>query len=175
MRALWERFKRFPSMPPFGEAWFRTLDEETSLLGSLRLEWIYLNIVEDRRLEDERRKDEIEYFGLFADREMYAHIKGIKTGSEQPGFSVERSDEIYNRRVDAAARGEPDIVPRRESMGARVKEMRRQMVAGGGELPWERLRREHGVSDPWTAPTDDDEDPGTLPDDGLDDTLIIER
>ncbi len=125
----------------------------------------------------ERRKDEIEYFGLFANPSVYADIKGIKTGSSSGSlFTVDRDDAEYVRLLDAAAGNEPDVRPRRERMKEKVAEMRAKMAASGIELPWERLRREHGVEDPWTAPEFDGEDPGTYPrQDAELDTLIVEE
>lgn len=112
-------------MPPFGKRWFRFMKEidHGNPIAHFRLHWVMLNVREDERLQAQRRKDEIEYGGFFANPEIYAHIKGLAEKSS--GFQIVRDTSAYDRKVDAATRGEMPVVgKRREDIAALVRTKR---------------------------------------------------
>jgi hypothetical protein len=144
-------------LPPFGKRWFRVLRELEygHPVAMLRLHWIFLNVREDRRLEGERRKEEIEYGGFFANPEVYFKVKGLddkkKAASANPfGFAVDESD--YWRRREAAMRGESTVKARRTDVAEMVRRKR-------GEMP-ERRQKEY-------QPSDDPDDGDILDSDDL--------
>jgi hypothetical protein len=110
-------------MPPFGKRWFRVLREldHDHPIALLRLHWMMLNMGEDHRLEMERRREEIEYGGFFANPEVYAHMKGH---AKKSPFQVVQDTSEYDRKMDMAARGEVPVGRRRTDVAALVARKR---------------------------------------------------
>lgn len=158
-------------MPPFGTRWFKVLEEPDHPVAILRLEWMFLNMGEDRRLEDERRKDECEYIGLCAQPGALAHLKGLD-GEGPDGFRIVQDTAAYRRKYDAAMTDDENFQApqgRRLDVAGRVKEVRERLAAGGIEPIWETLRREAGVDDPMMAPPPDPVESA------YNDTIIVEE
>ena len=121
-------------MPPFGEKWFAALRDVEDPIAILRLEWIFLSIAEDERRTAERRKDEIEYGGLFANPDVYAQVKDVERKGRRStaGFSIEIDTSAYDARFDRAVAGHADVKPRREDVASLVGRKRAEMAEAGG-------------------------------------------
>lgn len=157
-------------MPPFGKRWFRVMRELNygHPVAQLRLHWILLNTQEDRRLDAEHRRNDIEYGGFFANPEVYFKLKGVdkKTTSttENPfGFAIDETE--YWKKRDAAMRGKPLVKARRPD----IAEMVRQKRTENERVPRRTIReREY-------QPSDGDDTFEGSPDLGIEsDDLIVE-
>jgi hypothetical protein len=157
---MWELLKRFPTMPPFGEIWFAAFQEMDNPIAILRLEWIYLSLAEDRRIEHERRQDEIEYGGICAQPGALAAIKGWdKTGGRttNDGFRIEVDTSAYDRRFDRATMGHADVKPRRTDVAETVRRKREEMMRTGIPIAVQRLvERRRRDADRYDALDEDD-------------------
>jgi hypothetical protein len=117
-------------LPPFGKRWFRVFREldHGHPVAHLRLQWIFLNIREDRRLDVERRKDEVEYGGFFANPDIYAKIKGMDVEAKKKNaYGFETDETEYLRKKNNAMMGKTDVKPRRADVAEMVKRKREEM------------------------------------------------
>lgn len=121
--------EKFPTMPPFGPNWFGPIEDPGNPIGALRSLWIALNIHEDKRLAREERKQEIEYFGLFANPEIYFKIKKLSNEDSPEGdvsgpMKIVHDYTDYNRRLNLAMTGVREIHDPRPDVAERVREKR---------------------------------------------------
>jgi hypothetical protein len=131
LRAWWGILKQFPNQPPFGELWFRYLKDTNSIIGQLRLMWIVLNQQKDKEQDYERRKSEIEYGGLFANPEVYFKVvKGDKEDMSSSGeaFKIVYDSSDFDRRLNLAMEGNPEIHEPRPDVAERIRAKREQIA-----------------------------------------------
>lgn len=106
--------------------------------------WIVLNQVEDENKAFDRQKDFTEYFGLFANPEVYRQIKGIDverdSGGPSGGFKIIRDTSAFDERMDKALRGVMVIHPQRHDVAEMVKRKRKEL-AEKEQLPDPRIRQ----------------------------------
>lgn len=95
-------------------------------IALLRAHWIFLNILEDERLEAERRCEEIEYGGFFANPEVYSSVKGLE---KRDGIQISYDTSEYDRKLDAGYRGIVMNKPRSTDTAELVKRKRAEQAA----------------------------------------------
>jgi hypothetical protein len=136
-------------MPPFGDSWFRVMGELENghPVAVLREHWMLLNVMEDDRLKWEERKAEIEYGGFFANPEVYFRMKGDKESTDN--FEIVRDSSEYDRKLNAASTGAPDVDFRRKDVAEMVRRKRDEM---------ERAQLGVGLQPPIPSSVDSDDD-----------------
>jgi hypothetical protein len=94
-------------------------------VSQLRLDWIMLNVIKDNQDEAENRKLEIEYGGFFANPDVYFQVKAQeKRHKVFKPFRVEYDTSDFDRRLNLAIAGTPDIREQDTELAERVKRKR---------------------------------------------------
>ena len=109
-----------------------------------------LNLAEDDRRAVERRREEIEYGGFFANPDVYAQV----VGKGKENFQIVRDTSAYERKLDAASKDKVSTRGRRRDIAATVARKRAQFSEATGR-PIPALARRGAVP---VTPDDDDDD-----------------
>lgn len=86
---MWGLLRQFPTMEPFGPAWFGVLREVNHPLSELRMRWIFENQLLDRDEAIEQRYVEVEYGGMFSNFELWRKVQESKSGEKAAVASQE--------------------------------------------------------------------------------------